>query len=152
MSGQPQPVAEPQPRVADSLDDANAELAAEGDDEVFASADVSTIPPAGNGKPAHYWTWRVFTAGFSLDEARQIRNLDRAALIQHLLAAVREGCAVDAGWIFTTDQQRELRRLLANGNAVESANVRLPEGIPRGEVELYLTLQRAKAGVHAHQP
>jgi ATP-dependent DNA helicase RecQ len=149
--GQPQPVAERQPRVADPFDDANAELAA-GDDEGFASADVSTIPPAGNGKPPYYWTWRVFTAGFSLDEVRQIRNLDRAALIEQLLAAAREGCAVDAGWIFTPDQERELRRLLANGNTVQSANVRLPGDIPRAEAELFLTVQQAKAGVHAHQP
>lgn len=145
-SRQPQ-AAEPQPRQPDPFDDANAELAA-GDEESLAPPDLSPARPADGEKLPHYWTWRVLAAGFSADEACQVRNLNRPALVEHLLAAAQDGCAVDLGWVFSAAQQQELKRLLANGAAIERAGKGPPSGISWAEAELYLTASRPKAGVH----
>jgi len=148
---QPLSVVEPPHYHVDPFDAANAELAASEEDS-FAPPDSAQASSTAAGRAPHYWTWRVLAAGFSAAEACQVRNFDRKSLVEHLLAAAKEGCAIDPSWIFTPAQQQELGRLVANGKATGSAAKMLPEGISRDEAELYLTALRPKAGVHGHSP
>jgi hypothetical protein len=86
------------PREIDSLDEANSQLAAaeELDAEFLA-------PRAAAAHPPYYWTWRVFSAGFTAAECEQIRNASRDTLLDHLAAARRAGLAVDPNWVVELD-------------------------------------------------
>lgn len=144
-AAQPSRTPTPQPREHDPFDDANAELAAtDAESPAPASLPIDCAPA--NSHPPHYWTWRVLAAGFTADEICQVRQINRAALIEHLLAAVQDGCAVDPHLIFSPAQQRELQRLLANGSAPAVSRTKLPAGISRAEAELYLALQHPARG------
>ncbi len=78
---------------AESFDDINAALASAGDDFDSVVEELSNSEPA--APPEHYWTGRLLSAGFSLDDCLAIRSLDRNTLLQHALAFVRAGGVVD---------------------------------------------------------
>jgi ATP-dependent DNA helicase RecQ len=151
-SSRQQPRAAETPRnEPDSFDAANAELAA-SEEEALAPSDSAPASPTAADRAPHYWTWRVLAAGFSAAEACQVRNLDRKSLVEHLLAAAKEGCAIDPSWIFSPAQQQALRGLLVNGKPMQTAAKVLPNGFSRVEAELYLTALRPQAGVHGLSP
>jgi ATP-dependent DNA helicase RecQ len=134
---------------SDSWDDVNALLAA-GDDEIAEAAN----PPANNHHPPHYWTWRVLAAGFSADECQQIRGLDRLAVVKHLLGAARDNHELHLSWLFSTDQQVQLERLLAGGSAdsLPAFLSHLPPEITTAEAELFWEVRRAAARGTRSQP
>ena len=76
-----------------SFDDINAALASAGDDFDSVVEELSNSEPA--TLPDHYWTGRLLSAGFSIDDCLAIRSLDRITLLQHALAFVRGGGVVD---------------------------------------------------------
>lgn len=139
ISIQPQPpkkrnAAEPAaPR--DDLDAVNALLAA-AEDGLAQLVNEATVPWE---QSSHYWTWRVMSAGFSLEECQHIRALDRAAAIEHLLVAARAGAACRLDWILTGEQQVTLASHLSNGSGHTLAAFvsQLPTGISPQEAELF---------------
>ena len=52
------------------------------------SAPSSPSSPA--SQPSHYWTWRLLSAGFSLDDCAAIRGLSREIVQEHLERSKRE--------------------------------------------------------------
>jgi ATP-dependent DNA helicase RecQ len=66
---------------AHSLDAANALLAAQ-DEESSASAESTT--ERASARPSHYWTGRLLTAGFTIEECQQIRSLSREEILEHI--------------------------------------------------------------------
>jgi hypothetical protein len=140
------PVTPAQPcRDDDGFDAANAMLAG-GDDEV--AGDVVATPSAPTGiQPPHYWTLRVLAGGFSAEECLQIRALDRATLIKHVLAIAREGGEWQLNWIFAPERQDALERVMSNGAAQSLAAVlsRLPPGITPEEAELFWLARHASS-------
>jgi hypothetical protein len=64
-------------------------------------------------RPSWYWTWRVLAAGCSLAECEQIRQLDRTAIVRHLLEAVRSGLRVSFDWVLDESQQTAWGQLAA---------------------------------------
>lgn len=45
-----------------------------------------------------YWTWRLFSDGFTMEEVCQIRRLDRSQVAAHLTAAEQTGRTVSPSW------------------------------------------------------
>ena len=68
-------------------------------------------------QPDWYWTWKVFSAGCSLDECERIRQLDRSTIFDHLLAAADAGREVSGSWVLTAAQQAELAELAEQAEA-----------------------------------
>ena len=66
---------------AHSLDAANALLAAQ-DHETDSWPEAAS--DAAVAKPSHYWTGRLLTAGFTIEECQQIRSLSREAILEHI--------------------------------------------------------------------
>jgi ATP-dependent DNA helicase RecQ len=136
----PQPT-ETAPPVA-SWDEANAILAARDDE--FVGSTTAPGAPAEAQHPSHYWTWRLFTAGFSAHECQQIRTLDRPALIGHVLAIARSGQPFDLSWILAREHHLALERLASNGGAKSLAALllQLPPEISAAEAELFWLARR----------
>ncbi|MCP4944708.1 MAG: RecQ family ATP-dependent DNA helicase [Planctomycetaceae bacterium] len=68
------------------------------------------------GEAAGYWTWRLFSDGYSESEVMAIRHCDSAELVSQLLLAIESGLAVDPGWI-TNEHGTERLRNSKNGPA-----------------------------------
>ncbi|MEO1616776.1 MAG: RecQ family ATP-dependent DNA helicase [Planctomycetota bacterium] len=61
-------------------------------------AAASATQPAVNEQDA-YWTWRLFSDGFSFEEVCQIRRLTTAEIEAHLAEATRRGRSVSPQWL-----------------------------------------------------
>ncbi len=68
------------------------------------------------GEVAGYWTWRLFSDGYSESEVMAIRHCDSAELVSQLLLAIENGLVVDPGWI-TNEHGSERLRNSKNGSA-----------------------------------
>ncbi|MCO8121082.1 RecQ family ATP-dependent DNA helicase [Stieleria sp. TO1_6] len=76
-------------------------------DQTDAPAALAVDSPADPiGDPSHpqiserdaYWTWRLFSDGFAMDEVCQIRRLSRREIVGHLQAAADRGRTVSPSW------------------------------------------------------
>jgi ATP-dependent DNA helicase RecQ len=116
---------------------------------VAAPPPVSSYPAASPPAPAlirpqHYWTWRLLSNGFSVDECAAARGLQSQAVLDHVLRAIEEGWPVEARWclgpellaamaaVVGDDEPRQVRPLLAQ----------LPPGTSRQQVEIFLKCRR----------
>ena len=124
----------------DPFDEANADqdepILHETTQHVAHSAHDSSIVR----RPPHYWTWRLLSAGFALDECRYIRGLAREAIYDHVLRAAREGQPIDAAWLLTADQLSALEKLIGHRSPeqIRPLLANLPNGIQYRDVQLYL--------------
>ena len=59
---------------------------------------------------AGYWTWRLFSDGYSESEVMAIRHCDSAELVSQLLLAVESGLIVDPHWISDEQVTERLRK------------------------------------------
>jgi ATP-dependent DNA helicase RecQ len=91
-------------------------------------------------RPCHYWTWRLLSAGFSVEECEAIREIGRDVILDHLLRAVEEGWPVRAEWCLSAELLEALRRTggLEEPVQVRSLLSRLPSGTRYEEVQLFL--------------
>jgi ATP-dependent DNA helicase RecQ len=140
-----------EPRVEmPSFYDANALLAAEGD-EIDPSRAEASAACASPQHSAHYWTYRLLTAGFSIDDCQQIRSLDRQEILKHVLAAAREGQRCELEWIMNRQRQAEIGRVVVNGAANSLAAVlsSLPPTISAEEAELFWRSKQRSRGTPA---
>ncbi|MAI32294.1 MAG: helicase [Planctomycetaceae bacterium TMED240] len=84
------------------------------------AAAVPELPTGDNvakGEQAAYWTWRLFSDGYSESDVMAIRHCDSAELVSQLLLAMRNGLIVDPDWI-TDEHGTERLRKSGNGPAV----------------------------------
>jgi hypothetical protein len=91
-------------------------------------------------QPSHYWTWRLLSDGFTLDECCAIRNIARNVVLDHLLRASEEGMEVRAEWCLSAELLAALDRLMpADGSSsIRSLLAQLPAGTLHEEVALYI--------------
>ena len=57
-----------------------------------------------------YWTWRLFSDGYSESEVMAIRHCDSNELVSQLLLAIESGLIVDPGWITDEHGIEQLRK------------------------------------------
>jgi ATP-dependent DNA helicase RecQ len=113
------------------------------------------IPAATNHTSSpHYWTWRVFAAGFTADECRQIRKLDDDTIFDHVLRAAREGHPVEAAWVLSPEQRSRLELAIGDGSPsrVQAILAKLPAGIKYRDVQLYLLSRGIGGSMQAERP
>jgi ATP-dependent DNA helicase RecQ len=83
------------PAGADAADVLNAELTMAGEDAPAESTGqlppATAPPPSSITPPAHYWTRRLLSAGFSVDECAAIRRLPRDVILDHARRGEEEG-------------------------------------------------------------
>jgi ATP-dependent DNA helicase RecQ len=106
----------------------------------------SAAPPT--AQPAHYWTWRLLAAGFSVDECAAIRNLEREVVLDHSLRAMDEGWRVEIGWFLSPQQVAALEQLVGPGEPQRLRPLlsQLPPQVRYEELQLYLKCRRLSPG------
>ncbi len=79
-------------------------------DETPAGHDELSEPPT---QPDWYWTWKVLSAGCSMEECIRIRQLERTTLFDHVLAAADAGNPISPSWVLSSDEEAEIAELAA---------------------------------------
>jgi hypothetical protein len=99
-------------------------------------------PPA--VRPAHYWTWRLLSKGFSAEEAAAIRRLDREVIVDHALQALEDGLPLRPEWCLTPELLAALKPLIGRTPPLSIRQLlpHLPAGTRYEEVDLYLKCRR----------
>ena len=93
-------------------------------DEGEAGAIVSS-----ESHPAHYWTWRLLTDGYTIAECSAIRRLDRDVLMDHIERSADEGHAIDLKWVFDDLQIAQIQEAMSREG---SASIRsLKRGVSK---------------------
>ncbi len=89
-SGTAEPIAEEPPALLRTDSGAG--------DCVSAAPDPHDGVDASVGERDAYWTWRLFSDGFTMEEVCQIRKLNRRQIACHLQAAAARGRSVSPSW------------------------------------------------------
>lgn len=133
---QPPPANEPAKRPTVAFDDINAELAAAGDEP-----DVGVEEPTRSHEevhPDHYWTGRLLTAGFSIEECQVIRSLNRITVLQHAIAFVRGGGSVDLAKLVRPPALTTLKsRFIDASTTIQRMRQELGSEVWAEEIELF---------------
>ena len=106
----------------------------------IAPLEITKDDIAPHSRPNHYWTWQLFSSGYSAEECQAIRRISEESLFDHLLRAAREGLKVDPRWILTDEQWQQLTTLFGDAPAAEIQPLlsQLPEGLRYRDVHFYL--------------
>ena len=109
-------------------------------EEQDAPAAAPDDPDGSSTEAAHYWTWRLFDAGFSLDECMAIRNIDRETVWEHAVAAAEDGLRLDPRRFFAEETLKEMEASVGevNREEIELAVPRLLRQFGAREARLYL--------------
>ncbi len=92
--------------------------------------------------PAHYWTWRLLERGFTQAECALIRGLDEQTVLDHAIAAGRDGRSVSLDAFLPADMIELLARAVAASEEMDSVLEDLPPEISEQHVQLYLLTKR----------
>ncbi|MBI2478433.1 MAG: RecQ family ATP-dependent DNA helicase [Planctomycetia bacterium] len=90
--------------------------------------------------PSHYWTWRLLSERFTLDDCVAIRGLDEEAIVSHLSRSVDEGLKVQPSWFLNEEQLALVEPLadLAPSERLRAIVADLPDSVRYEHVALYL--------------
>ena len=94
--------------------------------------------------PGHSWTWRLLSAGFTVDECTMIRACERDMVLDHALRAAESGWPVEMRWLLSAEAIERMSQVIGAG---EPARIRpllakLP-GVRYEEVQLFLRCRAA---------
>jgi ATP-dependent DNA helicase RecQ len=108
-------------------------------------APAPAAPKPTESQPSHYWTWRLLSEGYSVDDCAVVRNLDREVVLDHALRAIDSGWKVEAAWFLSLEQRDALEKIIGPG---EPARVRpllaqLPKGLRYEDVQLFLKCRKS---------
>ncbi|NQT17446.1 MAG: HRDC domain-containing protein, partial [Planctomycetes bacterium] len=97
-------------------------------------------PRGSDVKPNHYWTWRLLSDGFSIEECEAIRGIQRETIVGHLLRALEDGWEVRAEWCLPASLIRALEAVVGSQRPTEIRPLlaKLPAGASHAEVQLFL--------------
>jgi uncharacterized protein YpbB len=136
------------PSVAKNGDAVDSEPFVSDAPEPVATHTTTDSPPA--DRPSHYWTWRLLSAGFSLDDCRHIRGLSPEGVIDHALRAVEQGLAVDIDWFLSREQIAAIETVVGREppERIRPLLAKLPKEIRYEHIQLFL---RCRLNVAARQ-
>lgn len=98
---------------------------------------------AGNSPPPCFWTWRLLSSQFSINECSLIRRLSREEVLDHLVQAVEVGLPLTLDAVLSDEAMALLRQvdLDCHPESAEGLFSNLPETLSRREAELYWLLR-----------
>ena len=100
--------------------------------------------PSSSVRPTHYWTWRLLSAGFSVDDCSAIRGVSRQEILAQALRSIEEGLPVRAETCLSAELVAALKGVIGSAEPAQIRPLlaRLPGGTSYQEVELFLKSRR----------
>ncbi|HWB09596.1 MAG TPA: RecQ family ATP-dependent DNA helicase [Pirellulales bacterium] len=111
---------------------------------VTATGDTEAAAARPGGQPAHYWTWRLLTSGFTVDECMAVRGCDREVVLDHALRAADEGRPVEMTWFLSAEMIERLTEAIGTNppGRIRPLLSKLP-GVRYEEVQFFLKCRSA---------
>ncbi len=103
------------------------------------------LPRPGEIRPNHYWTWRLFSEGYSAEHVAQIRGFDHDTITDHLLQATESKWPVDSHWVIDVSAKKKLDEYIDRneGKRLPVLLTTLPSGISANQLRLYLKSKKS---------
>ena len=95
-------------------------------------------------RPSFYWTWRLISDGYSVNEVEQIRNLSHQAVLDHILIAIENDFAVDLDSVLTNEAIHLLENLLSNdfGQSVSQLHQKSEGAVSVQEANIFHSVRK----------
>lgn len=96
-------------------------------------------------KPNFYWTWKLLSDGYSLEEVQQVRNVDRGTVLEHALRAIEDRLPVQPEWLLSDTKQTFLNQFVEQHPEQRSAGLlnMLPAGVTAQELLCFLGCRKS---------
>jgi ATP-dependent DNA helicase RecQ len=120
--------------------------------EAVAPLRATSVEVTESGRyPSYYWTWKVLSAGFTVDECRAIRGMSAEAILDHVLRAVENGLAVELSWFFSPEQVAAIEQVVGHEppERIRPLLAQLPKDIRYEHVQLFLRCRLAEAATRS---
>jgi len=90
-------------------------------------------------RPSYYWTWRLLMDGYTLQEVKQMRQIDSTTAVEHLIQASQNTLESDP-------QLDQLRTFIDENSTIDRAKMisRLPKSLTPQQLMYLLQVDRAK--------
>ena len=90
--------------------------------------------------PSYYWSWRLLSAQFTVQQCAEIRQVDEQAIWDHALMALENGLHIDPAWMLSSSLIKAIEEAIRCGttNRVRPLLEQLPDGTRYQEVQLFL--------------
>ena len=107
---------------------------------------VAQPSPPDAAQPTHYWTWRLLSMGFTLDQCTAIRNISAEAVVDHVLRAAEENRPIRPEWCLGPELLEALERLVGDDapRQIRPLLAQLPAGTRYEQVQIYLKCRGGK--------
>ena len=91
-------------------------------------------------RPNHYWTWRLLADNYDVEQCIEIRGIDEATVLDHLLRAAEDGLEIRAEWFLVPHQLAVLDRMIGSAppRRLRPLLEELPPDIRSEHLQLYL--------------
>ena len=91
-------------------------------------------------RPGFYWTWKLLSDGYSVDEVAQVRNMDQQTVLEHTLRAAEDRLVVEPSWVLSPTKQTFLKQFVDQHPDQRPAGLlsKLPAGVTAKELLLFL--------------
>lgn len=115
--------------------------------DVVSSRERTPDAPSNVVRPSHYWTWRLLSTGFTIEECEAIRGIPREVVLDHALRAIDEGLPVRVEWCFSKELLAAMGAVVDSQQSVRIGAVlsQLPAGTLYEEVQLYVKCRQQAA-------
>ncbi len=102
------------------------------------------VPDAGAVKPSFYWTWRLLADGYSLEQLKQVRQIDTATVFDHAIRAIENNLQLKPDCLLRQDQLEVLREIIAKHGQkrVPELIAELPSTLSGQQLIYYLKCQQ----------
>jgi ATP-dependent DNA helicase RecQ len=121
-------------------------------DEPAAPRSPQRTPPAGSpaAQPSHYWTWRILSAGFPLEECAAIRRIPPEEVLDHALRSLEDGWPARAEWCLSAELIAAMERVFGDG-VPEQIRPHLAElpGATYEQAQFFLKCRSQRKGVRS---
>lgn len=104
------------------------------------------LPGTDTVKPSYFWTWRLLTDGYSLEQLTQIRQIDAATVFDHAIRAIENDLPLQPDCLLKPDQLSMLRELIAKRGEKRLPEIiaELPSALSGQQLMYYLKCQQEK--------
>lgn len=101
-------------------------------------------------QPTHYWTWRLLSADFTVEQCMAIRGMEREVILDHALRAIDNQWPVEARWFLSARQIEQLETLIGPGEPqrIRPLLAQLPSDLRYEDVQLFLKCRRSQAAAN----
>ncbi|MDA7979363.1 MAG: RecQ family ATP-dependent DNA helicase [Pirellulales bacterium] len=130
-----------------------SQLVANREERTTAAQQSGSVRQSDDGQvnDSHYWTWRLFKAGFTPFECAQIRNLELEVIRDHAFRAAQAGLTVELTWFLSAEKIAAMEDMIGDSNPkrIRPLLSELPRGTRFEDVQLYLACRAAQTAESA---